>query len=88
MGTNGQVFHTEDAVKMAFPGMVQAAVDIVTAWYQEESAIEDFANVDDFADFIYADIDNMLCAASDECEFEIVTSELRRIGLNYITPAL
>ena len=80
MGANDQVFHTQEAVKMAFPGMAHAAIDIVTTWYQEESAIEDFDNVDDFADFIAADIEGMLCAASDEAEFEIVTSELRKIG--------
>ena len=80
MEANDQVFSTEDAVKMAFPSMAQAAVDIVTAWYQEEYTIENFDDVVDFADFIGTDIEDMLSAASNKREVEIVTSELSRIG--------
>lgn len=73
-------FTTEDAVRHAFPKMTEGAVGIITSWYENEFAIDDFDKLDDYANFIYTDLDNMLNAASNPEEVETVTVALRKIG--------
>ncbi len=73
-------FTTEDAVRQAFPNMTEGAVGIITSWYENEFAIDDFDKLDDYANFIYTDLDNMLNAASNPEEVETVTVALRKIG--------
>ena len=73
-------FTTEDAVRQAFPKMTEGAVGIITSWYENDFAIDDFDKLDDYANFIFTDLGNMLNAASNPAEVEIVTVALRKIG--------
>lgn len=51
---------TAEAVAIAFPELSPGNQDLVTSWYRNEGAAEDFSNNQDFADFISRDIDEMI----------------------------
>ena len=75
-----QCFSTGDAVRAAFPKMSKKAVDIITGWYEAEEAIDDFDNKEDFANFIREDILDMLDAADNQNEIDIVVVALKKEG--------
>ena len=51
---------TAEAVAIAFPELSPGNQDLVTSWYRNEGAAEDFSNNQNFADFISRDIDEMI----------------------------
>lgn len=66
---------TETAVEIAFPEASEEVKNIITTWYNNECAYEDFSDDYEFADYITEDIGAMLDAASDP-ERSIVAKEL------------
>lgn len=66
---------TETAVEIAYPEASEEVKNIITTWYNNECAYEDFSDDYEFADYITEDIGAMLDAASDP-ERSIVAKEL------------
>lgn len=66
---------TETAVEIAYPEASEEVKNIITTWYDNECAYEDFSDDYEFADYITEDIGAMLDAASDP-ERSIVAKEL------------
>ena len=66
---------TETAVEIAYPEASEEVKNIITTWYNNECAYEDFSDDYEFADYITEDIGAMLDAASDP-ERSIVAREL------------
>ena len=66
---------TETAVEIAYPEASEKVKNIITTWYDNECASEDFSDDYEFADYITEDIGAMLDAASDP-ERSIVAKEL------------
>lgn len=66
---------TETAVEIAYPEASEEVKNIITTWYDNECAYEDFSDDYEFADYITEDIGAMLDAAGDP-ERSIVAKEL------------
>lgn len=66
---------TETAVEIAYPEASEEVKNIITTWYNNGCAYEDFSDDYEFADYITEDIGAMLDAASDP-ERSIVAKEL------------
>lgn len=67
--------NTETAVEIAYPEASEEVKNIITTWYNNECAYEDFSDDYEFADYITEDIGAMLDAAGDP-ERSIVAKEL------------
>lgn len=66
---------TETAVEIAYPEASEEVKNIITTWYNNECAYEDFTDDYEFADYITEDIGAMLDAADDPGR-SIVAKEL------------
>ena len=66
---------TETAVEIAYPEASEEVKNIITNWYNNECAYEDFTDDYEFADYITEDIGAMLDAADDPGR-SIVAKEL------------
>lgn len=66
---------TETAVEIAYPEASEEVKNIITTWYDNECAYEDFSDDYEFADYITEGIGAMLDAADDP-ERSIVAKEL------------
>lgn len=74
-------FTTEDAVNAAFPNASPHTMEIITKWYKNESAIDDFDTVDEFAEFINSDFLEMFWAGNyDDDEFVEVSKDMINAG--------
>lgn len=74
-------FTTEDAVTAAFPNASPHTMEIITKWYENESAIEDFDTVEEFAEFINSDFLEMFYAGNyDDDEFVEVSKDMIDAG--------
>lgn len=56
------------AVKKAFPKWPQKAIDLVSSWYENEDAADDYPTVASLANYIADDLPNMLDSA-DNAEY-------------------
>lgn len=78
---------TAKAVKRAFPKLSEINQELVTEWYRNEGAAEDFDSIKEFASFIRNDIEDLIDASdykSDEVQYLI--NEL--VDLDYINENL
>ena len=74
-------FSEEDAVQAAFPNASSHTVDIIAEWYRNEGAIDDFDDVDEFAEHIKSDFMDMFWAGDyDEEEFHEVATDMINAG--------
>lgn len=66
-------FTTLDAVCNAFPMASPYTQEVIAGWYENEAAIEEFDSLEDFANHIVRDIENMLeCEADEEIVQDLV----------------
>lgn len=70
-------FDTYDAVSKAFPKLLAPDREIIARWYENESAIDDFDSLEEFAEFIKEDIYDMLDAANND-DKNLILKELKR----------
>mgnify|MGYP002623171405 CR=1 FL=1 len=77
------LYSSDEAVDIAFPDIPENARHIITSWYDNEGAYEDFTDSAEMADYISGDIVDMLDAASDPEEEAIVRKAL--VAADYIT---
>lgn len=74
-------FTAEDAVSAAFPMASPHTIEIIAKWYENEDAIEDFDNMDDFVEFINSDFLEMFWAGDyNDDEFVEVAKDLVDAG--------
>lgn len=71
-----------DAISSSFNVSKQAAT-IVARWYLYEDTLDGFDNLEDVLDYIQDDLPDMLEAASDPIEIQIVGSEFG-IDVSYL----
>lgn len=71
-----------DAIASSFNVSKQAAI-IVARWYLCEDTLDGFDNLEDVLDYIQDDLPDMLEAASDPIEIQIVGSEFG-IDVSYL----
>lgn len=74
-------FTTEDAVQEAFPMASPHTIEIITKWYENESAIEDFDSLQEFSGHISSDFLDMFWAGDyDDDEFVEVAKDMINAG--------
>lgn len=72
---------TEDAVYLAFPNASPHTIDIITNWYKNEGAADDFSDVDEFAEYICTDFLDMFWAGDyNDAEFHEVATDMINAG--------
>lgn len=71
----------ENAVAAAFPNASPHTVDIIARWYRNEGAVEDFTDVDEFAEYIKGDFMTMFWAGDyNNAEFHEVATDMINAG--------
>lgn len=79
--TTSEDFTEEDAVAAAFPNASPHTVDIIAGWYRNEGAVEDFTDVDEFAEYIKSDFMSMFWAGDyNNAEFHEVATDMINAG--------
>jgi hypothetical protein len=80
-GDSEKDFTEEDAVQEAFPNISSHTIEIIAKWYKNEGAVEDFDNVDDFADSIRDEFMDMFWAGDyNDDEFHEVATDMINAG--------
>ena len=78
---NEDSFTTEEAVQEAFPNISEHTVDIISRWYNNEGASEDFSNKEEFAEYIKGDFRNMFWSGDyNNNDFHEVAKDMINAG--------